>query len=371
MERIPSLDGLRGVAVSLVLAAHFVRPPESSGWSFLGRLASSGWIGVDLFFVLSGFLITGILLDTRGDRHYFRSFYTRRALRILPLYYGFIAFILLLPRMAALAQWLGATYLAEHQAWFWTYTVNWMMAGDAMRGLDSATQNGFGALWSLAIEEQFYLVWPLVVALVPRRRILPAIGGIAGGCVVLRLLLAMQGVPAPALSAATFTRLDGLCVGAALAVLSRDGGLERWRRAWSLAVCCVALLLTGATPFLVRSAYPNDMLFSAVEFPIAMGFGALLILSVAKSGPVKLFMSAPVLRTLGKYSYAIYVLQAPVQHVMVGAGAGPETIGFVAFMVVGVTVTLGAAFVSWHLWEVHFLRLRNFGPAVLDVERAS
>jgi peptidoglycan/LPS O-acetylase OafA/YrhL len=371
MERIPGLDGLRGLAVSLVLAVHFVRSPDTGPWSLVGRVASSGWIGVDLFFVLSGFLITGILLDTRGDRCYFRSFYARRALRILPLYYGFIAFILLLPRVAALAQWLGAPYLAAHQSWFWSYTVNWLLAGEAARGLDSGAQHGFGALWSLAIEEQFYLVWPLVVALVPRRRILPVIGAIAGACIVLRLLLAMRGVPVAALYAATFTRLDGLCVGAALAVLYREGGLERWRRAWALGVTGVALLLSAATPLILQDRHATALLFSTVEFPIAMAFGALLILSVGKTGPLKSIMSTPVLRTLGKYSYAIYVFQAAVQHVMVGAGAGPEVIGYVGFMIVGVTVTLGLAFASWHLWEAPFLELRRYGPALLQAERAT
>jgi peptidoglycan/LPS O-acetylase OafA/YrhL len=370
-ERIPALDGLRGVAVSLVLAVHFVRSPEVGGWSIVGRIASSGWIGVDLFFVLSGFLITGILLDSRGDRNYFRSFYTRRALRILPLYYGFIAFVLMLPRLSALAQWLGASYLADHQVWFWSYTVNWLFVGEATHGLATGADQGFGVLWSLAIEEQFYLVWPLVVALVPRRRILATVGVLALGCVLLRFALALRGVPVAALYGATLTRLDGLCVGAALAVLQRDGGFSRWWRSWAFAVCGCALALAAATPFIVRSSHPNALLFSAVEFPIAMGFGALLMMSVATSESMGAILSLRPLRTLGKYSYAIYVLQAPVQHIMVGAGARPEQIGYLPFMLVGVSITLGLAFVSWHLWEVHFLKLRRFGPTLLRTEPAS
>lgn len=370
-ERIPALDGLRGVAVSLVLAVHFVRSPDTGSWSIIGRIASSGWVGVNLFFVLSGFLITGILLDSRGDRNYFRSFYTRRALRILPLYYGFIAFVLMLPRLSALAQWLGASYLADHQVWFWSYTVNWLFVGEATHGLATGADQGFGVLWSLAIEEQFYLVWPLVVALVPRRRILATVGVLALGCVVLRLALALRGVPVAALYGATLTRLDGLCVGAALAVLRRDGGLARWWRSWVFAVCGCALALAAATPFIVRSSHPNALLFSAVEFPIAMGFGALLMMSVATSASMGAMMSVRLLRTLGKYSYAIYVLQAPVQHVMVGAGARPERIGYLPFMLAGISLTLGLAFASWHLWEVHFLKLRRLGPTLLRAEPAS
>lgn len=357
--------------MSLVLAAHFIRSPETGGWSLIGRVASSGWIGVDLFFVLSGFLITGVLLDARGERTYFRAFYSRRALRILPLYYGFLAFILLLPRAGALAQWLGAPYLAEHQGWFWTYSVNWLLAGEATHGLATGSQSGFGAFWSLAIEEQFYLIWPLVVALVPRRRLLRVIGSIALTGVILRLALALRGVPVAALYGATPTRLDGLCVGAALAILQRDGGLARWWRAWSVAVCGCALALAAATPFIVRHRYANAVLFSAVEFPIAMGFGALLMMSVATSARMKSLMSRSALRSLGKYSYATYVFQAPVQHVMAGAGVGPERIGYAGFLVAGVAITLGLAFASWHLWEVHFLRLRRYGPVLVQPERAS
>jgi peptidoglycan/LPS O-acetylase OafA/YrhL len=359
------------MAVSLVLAAHFIRSPETGAWSLVGRVASSGWIGVDLFFVLSGFLITGILLDSRGNRNYFRSFYTRRALRILPLYYSFIAFILLLPRMSALAEWLGASYLVKHQGWFWSYTVNWLFVGEATHGLATGAEQGFGALWSLAIEEQFYLIWPLIVALIPRRRLLSTIGGIALGCVVLRVVLAARGVPVAALYGVTLTRLDGLSVGAALAVLQREGGLVRWWRPWAFAVCGCALALAAATPFIVRSTFSNALLFSAVEFPIAMGFGALLMMAVATSSSVRAVMSARPLCMLGKYSYAIYVLQAPVQHVMVGAGAGPERISFPAFMIAGISITLGLAFASWHLWEVHFLRLRRYGPALARPKAAS
>jgi peptidoglycan/LPS O-acetylase OafA/YrhL len=364
-ERIPALDGLRGVAVSLVLAAHFVRSPETGGWSLIGRLASSGWIGVDLFFVLSGFLITGILLDTRGNQNYFRAFYGRRALRILPLYYGFLMFILLLPRMSALAQWLGASYLAEHQGWFWSHTANWLLAGEAAHGLTTGADHGFGARWSLAIEEQFYLAWPLAVALVPRRRLLLTIGFLTAGCIVLRLTLAIQGMPAAVLSGATVTRLDGLCVGAALAVLHRDRGLAHWWRVWALGVCGCALMLAAATPLIVRSSHSNAVLYGAVEFPIAMGFGALLMMAVAQPGRMSRAMSVRPLRALGKYSYGIYLIQAPVQHVLVGAGAGPQQVGYLIFMIMGLAVTLGVAFASWHLWEVHFLRFRPFGRTLL------
>src|SRR5262249_2846553 len=119
----------------------------------VGTILARGWMGVDLFFVLSGFLITGILLDSRGADGYFSSFYARRFLRIFPLYYGFLALWFLV-----LAYVFGSAYsdlfARERQVWFWSYTANWGRPDEL---------GALGHFWSLAIEEQFYLVWPLVV----------------------------------------------------------------------------------------------------------------------------------------------------------------------------------------------------------------
>jgi peptidoglycan/LPS O-acetylase OafA/YrhL len=131
--------------------------PRSGAWHLLTAFSSAGWIGVQLFFALSGFLITAALLDSQDGLHYFRNFYAKRALRILPLYYAvLLALLVVLPWFIA----PRVPYSYEQQATLWLFVLNWTQA----------SPYGFGHFWSLAIEEQFYLLWPLVVwRLAPRR----------------------------------------------------------------------------------------------------------------------------------------------------------------------------------------------------------
>ena len=161
-RHIPVLDGLRGLAVVLVLLFHLDRL-SGAAWPdrVLARLFGAGWVGVDLFFVLSGFLITGILVDTAAQRNFFRNFYARRALRIFPLYYallvvGFAVYPTFAPAIHADRDW---RLFLDGQWWFWSYLANIRLAA-----VGGAPMN-FGHLWSVAIEEQFYLVWPLLLLL--------------------------------------------------------------------------------------------------------------------------------------------------------------------------------------------------------------
>jgi peptidoglycan/LPS O-acetylase OafA/YrhL len=152
--RIPELDGIRGIAILSVLLFHLFkytmlyRPVLGENWARLAHLAARatehGGYGVDLFFVLSGFLITGILLDTRSDGHYFRNFYGRRALRIFPLYYAVLAVILLCYRDSGNYVLLSFFQLSNIAPILGIMMVN-------------------GAMWSLSVEEHFYLCWPLIV----------------------------------------------------------------------------------------------------------------------------------------------------------------------------------------------------------------
>src|SRR5205823_1934832 len=138
-------------------------------------LVEPGWSGVDLFFVLSGFLITGILCDAKGRDGYFRNFFTRRILRIFPLYYGFLGVVfLLLPRVTPFGRHLAA--LLHYQVWYWTYLLNVLIS---LRGWPPVAD--FNHFWLLAVEDQFYLVWPFVVYMLGRRALLAACVGIAAG----------------------------------------------------------------------------------------------------------------------------------------------------------------------------------------------
>jgi len=160
----PPLDGIRGLAALLVACYHFGRPEVAGpGSQAIGFFTQFGWAGVDLFFVLSGFLIGGILLDTRDRPRFLRTFFKRRALRIFPLYFVFLAayVLVIVPQLPG-----PPTDIVSRQGWLWTYLANFDIA---RHGWYSGVGSSANALWSLAIEEQFYLVAPFAVLLLARR----------------------------------------------------------------------------------------------------------------------------------------------------------------------------------------------------------
>src|ERR1035437_5812327 len=165
-RNIRALDGIRGVAIILVMLHHFEHliPPCNIAIRFMKLMLSYGWVGVDLFFALSGFLITGILLDTRKANNYFSAFYARRVLRIFPLYYSVLIVIL-----GAAAVWSHRPHvlpLVADQKLSFLYLTNWLVLWKGEWG-----PNIVGHFWSLAVEEQFYLIWPLCVWLLISQRL--------------------------------------------------------------------------------------------------------------------------------------------------------------------------------------------------------
>jgi len=222
--RIPEIDGLRGVAVLLVLIWHFigaVLPPTNGPSTIVSALLIFGRTGVDLFFVLSGFLIIGILADRKNSPSYFRVFFARRALRILPPYAMlFLAFW-------ALTAFFGENYYFGTQIPWWSYatfTQNWYIIK-----LNSWGPGAASVTWSVAIEEQFYIVFPIVVYLTPRRHLFPLLILVGMSSILARAACFMfypQNAFAPYV--ATCLRLDGLCAGGMLAMACRDDRI--WRK---------------------------------------------------------------------------------------------------------------------------------------------
>ncbi|HEX9247481.1 MAG TPA: acyltransferase [bacterium] len=366
---LPALDGVRGMAILLVLAFHSFLLGGFRPAVALDRIAIAlvepGWSGVDLFFVLSGFLITGILYDAKGRDGYFRNFYARRILRIFPLYYGFLGVVfLLLPRLTPFGRHHAS--LLHDQVWYWTYLLNVLIS---LRGWPPVAD--FNHFWSLAVEEQFYLVWPFVVFMLGRRALLLACVGIAAGSFAVRAALWAASPPTVAQMASVLmpARMDALAVGALIALVAREpGGLARLSR-WAPPAAAAAAGCLGMIFYWRHSLAPTDAAVQILGFTLlAIFYGGLLAVTLTsprESAAGRLF-AHPGLRLLGRYSYGFYVFHLPIIWVTrnflnaasLPAVAGSELPGQLLFTAVVAAASLGAAALSWHLYESRFLKLK-------------
>src|SRR5688572_21342309 len=241
--RIPALDGVRGLAILLVVIFHHtLMRQETLVDRVYVNVARFGSSGVDLFFVLSGFLITGILLDSKGGSHYFRNFYIRRTLRIFPLYFAFLFYVFrvcpLIWPDTPLARMSRDAMAGTSEAWYWLYASNLLFARDETFG-----HPNLAVTWSLAIEEQFYLVWPLVVALTSRRALLWTCVALMAGALTVRVWLVAVGAHWILPYVLPMCRIDALAAGALVALAVRGDADPAWnalsfflRRARTVAV---------------------------------------------------------------------------------------------------------------------------------------
>jgi peptidoglycan/LPS O-acetylase OafA/YrhL len=366
-RHFPAADGIRGVAILMVVLhnSEFVeRSSTSALLKLTGAITATGWIGVQLFFVLSGFLITGILADARGSAGYFRNFYIRRVLRIFPLYYAvlFLA-IVVFPLVANVSDWTAVA--KTNQWWYWGYLSNW---GDVFHH----SIEGFTHFWSLAVEEQFYLAWPVLVFALSRRNVMRLCAFLIVSAPAIRFGLHLVGLAQQGAYELTIARWDALAAGALLAMLMRDAelrpALERWIKA-------AALLSLGATlPLLLyeRGFHPDDLWVQvAGQTLIAILSTALVYYCVAEpagiAARVQRVMGADWLRFFGKYSYAMYVFHFPIQHALAlyvgdSLNAGDGTVRFLklmAYLACIIALSTVAAMVSWRVLEQPFLALKD------------
>jgi peptidoglycan/LPS O-acetylase OafA/YrhL len=363
---LAGLDGVRGLAILLVMAVHFVgdATPFTLGQRLVVKGASFGILGVDLFFVLSGFLITGLLLDAQGHPRYFRNFYARRALRIFPLYYLVLALLfLVLPLLVTPSPLLEQA--RRHQAWLWTYTSNFYVAATA----SWASLTYVTHFWSLAIEEQFYLLWPLVVFTLGRpalRRVCVAV--IVGG-LLLRTGLALSGVSEVSIAVLTPCRFDTLCVGGLLALLvRREGGAASLvGRSGTAALGLLAVILAVST-WCATTKLGLPVLHQVRNTLYALFFGALTMLSLkSTSNAVARVFQGRALRFFGKYSYGLYVYHGVLTWYFLEVGEegrldvllGNHALAIAARAALGVAVSLLVAVLSYQLFEKRFLALKR------------
>jgi len=334
-KHIQQFDYLRGLAVLLVMLFHASHDVHSFP---MAKYVSFGWAGVDLFFVLSGFLITGILFETRDRDGHFTNFYARRVLRIWPLYFAllgamFLAVPLLVPR------WGEAAMQNARPAWAFVLFLQNLVIGPRLTG-------PLGPTWSLAIEEQFYFVWPLLVWLFSRKAIQRLAAIIIVCSPLMRLGLELGHVHI-SLYYNTLTRLDGLAVGSFLAIWLRDAKATTVKR-WALAVLPVSL--AGAV-FLNRSWIDYSM--------IAIASGAIVSLSFffALKNRFVLFS--------GRISYGLYLIHMAV----FGVATKPElrrhyphspVLNDVTYLALGSVLTYATASLSWFLFESQILRAKSW-----------
>lgn len=316
-ERVRELDGIRGLAIALVLVWHYVHAqlqqvePETP-LAFFKQAVSFTWSGVDLFFVLSGFLIAGILLDHREAENYFRVFYIRRACRIFPLYYTYLALFVMLLVFGA-SQTPGLYWLFDTAGlplWSYaTFTQNIVMASRVIMGSD-----WLAVTWSLAIEEQFYLVLPFIIRFAPPRALPWMLGGLLLTAPALRATVpgvwAVLGMP---------WRADSLMVGALLAWFVRKPGFMETvtvKLSWLYAVFWVLLGGAIATVF-VTPRFPFNLTFTYLWLACLYAALLLVVLSDREGWIARLFRPRPLV-WLGTMSYGVYLFHQAVSSLLHG-----------------------------------------------------
>lgn len=358
---LPALDGVRGIAILVVLVHNLsiIESRDTKLEKLWNGVVEMGWVGVQLFFALSGFLITGILLDDRARPHRLKTFYVRRTVRIFPLYYAFLVvyFLILPPFVPALRRSFGEV------VWYWMYLSNWStLAWGVLPGL--------GHVWSLAVEEQFYLVWPWIAGRVSDRVFAWVCIATAVLSLASRVVLHRFGFDDHWLYSSTIARIDALAIGALVALAVRS---DTWRpklaRALRPAGVAVAIAL-AVLAVVTHGINRNNPLMQIYGYSILAIGCALFVAYAARPDPPR-WLAHPVLRFFGKYSYGIYVIHLPVKVALVAwqkpfieaAQAARPVVVDLAFEAVVGAVSIGLALLSWVALERPLLRLKDrFAP---------
>jgi peptidoglycan/LPS O-acetylase OafA/YrhL len=321
-SRVPELDGLRGLAIFLVVLFHYVSQEgeaASTASRFLQRFAILGWSGVDLFFVLSGFLIGGILIDARASSSYYRTFYARRFFRIIPLYYLWITgYIVLVSLAGAKIQAIsnsGATLPLGFRIYFYYLFLQNFWSG-SFAGLAGAW---FSHLWSLAVEEQFYLIAPLIVRFVSPRRLPYVLGAVIALAPAFRAILRlMAGAPPSLVTFLMPSRADALAIGMCLAAFWRTDLVRTWLKGSIVKIYAAwGFFSLGVLSLWIWAPHSGNLWMQVPGFTcLALFYACLLLISLLHStGPVATLMRMAWLKELGKVSYCIYII-----HLVVNVG---------------------------------------------------
>ena len=354
----PELDGLRFVAFLLVFVLHAL-PQEVEAWQGIGtgesgaRWASSfvlsGRYGVDLFFALSSYLITELLLRewAKRGRLDVKSFYIRRALRIWPLYFVFLGLATLVVPLVLPGESLSTVHLVS----FLLFAGNWSIA--FLNWPDSVAS----PLWSVSIEEQFYIVWPLLIARIGPRRLLAATAVMIVLASLVRLCMVLARVEDRMLWTVTFARLEPIALGAALAVLLRGRALQLPNAVRPV------LFLAGLFAWVAAARFNPGGPGNLVVYPVVAVGAVGMLLAALRDDSRGTMLASPLLTWLGRISYGLYVYHVLaldlIDHLF-GIGEGSPAIArFVLAPLGGFAVTVALAALSYRFIESPFLHLKK------------
>jgi len=355
---IRALDGLRGFALVMVLYAHcsgILGLRSGDPWP-TSAVLDVGWhygsMGVDLFFVLSGFLITRILFSTKTNPRCLRNFYIRRVLRIFPVYYSFLILCLvILPMFLSSETCLGFFGEPKYHIWLWFYGTNLiktLIPQDLFHSLEH--------FWSLAVDEHYYAVWPVVVLKLSRATLWRVCVYLIILAAVMRFLFLLGG---NSVGAYVFTlcRLDGFAVGALVAIIEQEANFKpeemkvpRGMIIWTV-VFLVLVCLCGGNGILVPSLS-------------SFAFG-LMVFAAVKYRVFQRPFETRIMKALGRYSYGTYVCHLPFLYILMRHF--PQTLALTQnrqfdvwiFYALGFSVPLMVGIISYHLMEKRFLDLKD------------
>jgi len=356
-----SFNGLRAIAVFLVFLKHF------GEYILPEKLITHMWVGVDLFFVLSGFLITGILYDSLQDPHFFRNFYVRRALRIFPVFYGFFFLLFLFAPILHIAY--------EHSLLFYVFYIGNLIqpftaqnpAFFTIRFHGHAAIMNISHLWSLCVEEQFYMIWPAVVWFVRARVRLMWICVLLSFATLLgRIYLAMHLSQAlldrSLIQESTYTRIDTILIGAWFALWLRARALPTTQlRRLSYGLFAIPASILCLAKLLLRPAHNDQFLMTIGYTLIALAGAGLLLRSLDEASPFARLLRNRFLNAFGAVSYGFYVIHhlfmSELQHLVANYAIMRRIAPTLPFLVFVITLLL--AKLSFRYVESPFLRLKS------------
>jgi peptidoglycan/LPS O-acetylase OafA/YrhL len=348
----PVLDGIRGCAILLVIFYH--------NFGFINYFFF-GWLGVDLFFVLSGYLITDILLKTLGTKNYLRNFYMRRILRIFPLYYlSLIFFLLIIPNIPNIP--INFSYYIQNQLWLWTYLQNWLFIFKTTN-----TTNALHHFWSLAVEEQFYLLWPLAILIVRKiKYLLWLMLALLIAVITIRYFIWIYKIEDLAyFNLYTFTRIDGICIGCILSLVQQINFslLKKY-------TSTIVFILAGLNFifYFVNSRYKFSFPYLAIVGYTTFAVLFALLIHEAVSNETRIInfiFNNRFLKFFGKISYGLYIYHWPLYLLLapyIIRWSQTNMKNFSSQIIASVTATIVAvviSFISFRYFETIFLKWKN------------